>query len=565
MGREGINKIAGVALGNVEADLVLKNATYLNVFTQEFLKGDIAIVGGRYAGIGEYSAANEVDCTGKTVVPGFIDGHVHLESSIIMPLRYAKEVIPHGTTAIVTDPHEIANVLGKDGIDYMLQSTADMPMEVFFMVPSCAPATPFDENGATITPEIVDEYLNKKRVLGLAEMMNYPGVLARDKTTLDKVFAALKKRKLVDGHAPGLSGKDLNAYVSVGVLSDHECSKLEEALEKVRLGQWIMVRQGTAGRNLEALAPLLMGPTSQRCIFVTDDKHPGDLSEQGHIDYIIRKAIEYGVKPETAFTVASHNAAIYFGLKHKGAIALGYKADFVVLNDVNSVDVSSVYKEGRKIAEKEILEWIIVNVDEDIKRKVEHTVNIKSAEPSDFAIAKDREHVIGLIPGQIITTDAGMAERVDVDNDIVKVAVVERHKATGHIGKAYLKGYGLKKGAVATSIAHDSHNIIVAGTNDEDMSFAVKRIAEMQGGMVVVADGEVKAELALPIAGLMCDLSVRAANAAISQVKEAAFELGVNKDIDPLMTLSFVSLPVIPSLKLTTLGLVDVNEFKLLD
>lgn len=392
MAREDLSTIAGVARGELRPDFVLKNANYLNVFTQEFLTGDIAVCDDRFAGIGSYSADVEIDCTGKTVVPGFVDGHVHLESSVIMPLRYAKEVIPRGTTAVITDPHEIANVLGSAGIDYMLQSTADMPLEVYFMIPSCAPATPFDENGAIITTELINAYLDNKRVLGLAEMMNYPGVLARDEVVLDKVYAALKKRKLVDGHAPGLSGADLNSYVSVGVLSDHECSTYEEALEKVRLGQWIMVRQGTAGRNLEALAPLLNGPCAKRCIFVTDDKHPEDLCEQGHIDYIIKKAIEYGVKPEVAFTVASYNAAIYFGLKHKGAIAPGYKADFAILSDRDSVAVESVFKAGRKIAEAgEILEWIKVNVDEDIKRQVENTIHVKSAEPADFAIEKAEE------------------------------------------------------------------------------------------------------------------------------------------------------------------------------
>ncbi len=565
MQRKELDEVIGTALGGSDADFVLKNATYLNVFTQEFLKGDIAVKCGRFAGIGSYSCDNEIDMSGKTIVPGFIDGHIHLESSIIMPLRFAKEVIPHGTTAVVTDPHEITNILGSTGIDYMLQSTADMPMDVFFMVPSCIPATPFDESGEELSPETIAEYLGNERVLGLAEMMNYPGVVARDKATLDKIYAALSAGKIIDGHAPGLTGRSLAAYASTGVSSDHECSSFEEAVEKVRVGQWIMIRQGTAGKNLEALVPLLYGASWRRCIFATDDKHPGDLCDEGHIDFIVRKAIEYGTPLPVAYTVASFNAAQYFGLKNRGAIAPGYIADFSVVSDIESVSIDSVYKNGRKVAEGEILEWIKVEVDEGIIRRVGQTVNVKSATPADFAISKPKEHIIQLVPGQIITKDAGMASGVDLEQDIVKVAVVERHRATGHIGKAYLKGYGLKSGAVATSIAHDSHNIIVAGTNDEDMAFAVQRIIEMHGGMVVVNGQKVVAELALPIAGLMCDLSVRKAKQKIAEVKAAALELGVNKEIDPLMTLSFVSLPVIPSLKLTTFGLVDVDNFRLLD
>lgn len=558
------------SLGEYKAPLVLKNATILNVFTKEFEQGDLAISNGYFVGIGEYEGEEEIDVTGKIIVPGFIDGHMHLESSVVTPVQYCRAVLPHGTTAIVADPHEIANVCGTTGIDYILELTKDLPIDVFVMMPSCVPATPFDENGYAITHEDVDHYLENEHVLGLAELMNYPGVFARDEEVIRKIKVTMRHRKMIDGHAPGLSGKQLNAYATAGVFSDHECTTSEEAITKLKRGQWIMIREGTACKNLESLLPLFKEPYCDRCLMVTDDKHPGDLAREGHIDHIIRKAIKLGVEPVTAYRMASYNAATYFGMAMRGAICPGYIADFVVLNDFNTVDIHSVYKQGYKVADMSqgdkpwTIEWAAPVVSEQIMQGVHNTVKVNEVHASDFALKKEKEKIIGLVPGEILTTDEGEAADIDIENDILKLAVVERHHNTGHIGVAFVKGYGLKSGAVATTIAHDSHNLIVVGTNEEDMAFAVRQLKNMQGGMIVVENKTIKAKLELPIAGLMCELPVEETQYKMDLVKEAAYQSGVHENIDPFMTLSFSSLPVIPTLRLTTLGVVDVNHFELL-
>ena len=551
------------AIGEYKADLVIKNTRILNVFTGEFEEGDVAVKNGYFVGIGDYEGEQEVDGTGKTLVPGFIDGHLHLESSIVTPMQYGRAVMPHGTTSIVCDPHEIANVCGSDGIDYVLHATEDIPLDVYVMIPSCVPATPFDETGYTINSATVKEYLNKDRVLGLAEMMNYPGVVSRDAETIEKIKAAHETRKIVDGHGPGLSGRELNAYVTAGIFSDHECVSAKEAKEKLRRGQWIMIREGTAGRNLEALMELCNEPFYHRCLFVTDDKHPGELNREGHIDSIIRKAISLGAKPENAYIMASLNAASYFHLASLGAICPGYRADFVILNDFASVDIQQVYKDGSLVFDKDHKEALTWGKEYQPKAAILNTVNISDVTAEDF-VTEGPKKVIGLVEGEILTTDEGEADHVDVTKDILKLAVVERHHHTGHIGLCYVKGYGLKHGAVATSIAHDSHNLICVGENEADMAYAIMELKKMKGGMVVVEDGKVLAELALPIAGLMCDLDVEDAQNKMDQVKAAAYKLGVNPGIDPFMTMSFSSLPVIPTLRLTTLGVVDVTKFKLL-
>ena len=556
-------RILPVALGSEPAELVLKNVEYLNVFTGEFLTGDIAIAGGRVAGVGRYRGKAEIDCSGKTVVPGFIDSHIHMESSMLSPAQFARAAAPHGTTAIVTDPHEIANVCGENGIQYMLRATRGLPLDVFFMVPSCVPCSQFDENGCTLGTETIRRFLTEERVLGLAEMMNYPGVLYEDPATLEKIDCALAEGGMVDGHAPGLTDKQLNAYIGAGVTSDHEATSYEEALEKLRLGQWIMIREGTAARNLKALYPLLQGDSFRRCLFCCDDVHPGELMEEGHIDRIVRRAIALGANPAHAFIAASFNAAQRFGLGDTGAIAPGYFADLVLLSDRESVTVEAVYKRGSLAA----MDGALVRPVEEPKaagrKAVSGTVRV-----GDFSAEKLDAHgkalpVIGLVAHELITTDAGRAEAVDTERDIVKLAVIERHHETGHVGLCYLKGYGLKSGAVATTVAHDSHNVIVAGTTDADMALAVETLKACGGGMAVVDGGKVKAELALPIAGLMCDLEAEEAEAALSRVKDAAYALGASHEIDPLMTLSFMSLPVIPHRKLTTLGVVDVDAFRL--
>lgn len=554
-------KLIDVAAGRDKAELVFKNVKYLNVFTNRFVTADVAITSGYVAGIGDYNGENEIDCTGRYLVPGFIDSHIHLESSIVSPKTFSRVVSAHGTTAVVTDPHEITNVLGADGIEYMLKATENLPIDVFFVIPSCVPASPFDENGAVINHLDTEKYMDNPRVLGLAEMMNFPGTVGGDGEIIKMILSAENSGKVTDGHAPGLGGKSLNAYAAAGVMSDHECTTAEEALEKLSLGQYIMIRQGTAGRNLEALVPLLNGDTYTRCLFATDDKHPGELSENGHIDYIIKKAISSGVKPEIAYKVASFNAAQYFNLPQRGAIAPGYIADMVLLDDIQNVEISAVYKNG-KMPELTVKENS--DVDSALNARARRTMNTAKITEKSIGITKSSEKVIGLINGQIVTTDEGEAESIDIQNDILKVCVVERHKNTGHIGRCYIKGYGLKSGAVATSIAHDSHNIIAVGTNDSDIVTAVNTIIDMGGGMVVVNNGSVVESLPLEIAGLMTDADIDYVNGKIDSLKQAAYSLGVNKNIDPFMTLSFVSLPVIPHIKLTTLGVVDVDKFELL-
>ena len=551
------------AIGEYKADLVIKNASIFNVFTAEFEKGDLAVKNGYFVGIGDYEGDEEIDGTGKTIVPGFIDGHLHLESSIVTPLQYGKAVMPHGTTSIVADPHEIANVCGTEGIDYILNATEDIPLDVYLMVPSCVPATSFDESGYTITSAQVKEYLQKDRVLGLAEMMNYPGVFARDFETIEKIKAAHEAGKIVDGHGPGLCGKELNAYVTAGIFSDHECVSVDEGLEKLRRGQWIMIREGTASKNLDALYPLCKEPFYHRCLFVTDDKHPGELNRAGHIDYIIRRAISLGVKPEYAYIMATYNAATYFRLPSLGALCPGYRADFIILDDFENVKINQVYKDGSLVYDSETNSSFVWGEDYKPKASILNTVNISDVKKEDLSI-EGSQKVIGLVDGEILTTDEGEADGIDIAKDILKMAVVERHHHTGHIGVCYVKGYGLKEGAVATSIAHDSHNLICVGTNEEDMACAIMELKKIKGGMVVVKNGEVQAELSLPIAGLMCDLDVEEAQSKMDAVKEAAYRQGVNPGIDPFMTMSFSSLPVIPSLRLTTLGVVDVNKFQLL-
>ncbi len=572
-----------VSMGRAKADIVLKNANYLNVFTNTFQMADIAITNGVIAGIAEkkdeqqdcytYSGKKEIDISGKAVVPGFIDGHMHLESSIVTPDQYTEIVLPHGTTSIVADPHEIANVLGKKGIDYILDVTDGLLLDVYIMMSSCVPASMFDEAGAVLNAHDIEEYMDNTRVLGLAEMMNYPGVINGDIDVIKKIQKTLNSGKIVDGHAPGLSGKSLDAYIAAGVGSDHECTSYEEAFAKLSHGQWIMIREGTACKNLKNLCGLIKYPYSDRCMFVTDDKHPGDLYKEGHIDHIIRKSISLGTSPELAYKVASYNAAGYFNLRGKGAISPGYIADMVVLDDINSVSINSVYKNGVQVTHNGVLDKIYAENMKEYSKKVYEkyksdicdTVNTGDIDIEDIVIKKEHEKVIGLVPGEIITTDEGYASGIDVDNDILKMCVVERHKATGNTGVAYVKGYGLKKGAVATSIAHDSHNVIVVGTTDEDILCAIKRIHTIGGGMVVACDGHVLAELPLPIAGLMCSLDGMSAQEKMDRAKKIAHDMGVYDNIDPFMTLSFVSLPVIPKLRLTTLGVVDVDSFKLLD
>lgn len=551
--------VIDVAAGRAPADLVLKNATYVNVFSNELCHGDIAVAEGLIVGMGEYHGKVEVDVSGKLVLPGFIDAHIHLESSLVSPTEFAKAVLPHGTTTVITDPHEIANVMGTDGIEYMLQATEDLPVDVRFMLPSCVPATPLDESGANLDYRAIDSFYDHPRVQGLAEMMNYVGVVNGDGQVVEKIVASQAHHKKIDGHAPGLSGKDLNAYIAAGVYSDHECSDMEDAMNKLRLGQYIMIREGTAARNLEALMPLLTSQYVDRCMFCTDDKHPNDLLEKGHIDYIVKKAISLGADPIVAVKAACHNAARYFLLNNRGAIAPGYLGDFVIIDDFQHFEIEMVYKRGVLMYDGQLRDFPAPEIDPYLVKRAHDTFHVAHLTAEDFSDGRPHA-VIGMIPGEIVTQDAGYADHADPEQDILKIAVIERHKNTHHIGLGYIKGYGLKRGAVATSISHDSHNIIVVGATDEDMAAAANRIVENRGGITVMENGQVLGEVTLSIGGIMSDDSLVMVNSALEDAKDEAFGLGVSRGIDPFMTLSFMALPVIPSLRITTRGVFDVSS-----
>ena len=556
-------RIIAVAAGREKADLVLKNAKYLNVFSNEFLCGDIAVANGLIAGVGKYDGKTEIDVSGKLVLPGFIDAHIHLESSMVTPAEFAKAVVAHGTTTVITDPHEITNVMGIDGVEYMIQASQNLPMDVHFMMPSCVPATEIDESGAELDCKDIDLYLDNKKVLGLAEMMNYVGVINGDKNVLSKIVTSQAHHKKIDGHAPELSGNDLNAYIAAGVYSDHECSTFENALEKLRKGQFIMIREGTAAHNLKALMPLLTQQYYSRCMFATDDKHPSDLLHGGHIDYIVKQALKNGADPIVALKTATHHAARYFLLNNKGAIASGYLADIVVVDNLEDFNVETVFKCGKLVFDGEVKDFSAPTVDEKLAEKCFDTFHLDSVTPSSFKV-DGKLGLIGLVGGELLTRNLGTAYKIDVENDILKIACIERHKGTNHIGVGYVKGYSLKSGAVATSVAHDSHNIITVGCNDDDIAVAVNAIKDSKGGIAVVENGKIKALLELPIAGLMSDEPLTTVNEKLENAKLSAYELGADKSIDPFMTLSFLSLPVIPSLRITTKGVFDAENWKML-
>lgn len=556
-------RLIAVAAGREKADLVLKNAKYLNVFSNEFLSGDIAVANGLIAGVGKYDGKTEIDVSGKFVLPGFIDAHIHLESSMVTPAEFAKAVVAHGTTTVITDPHEITNVMGIDGVEYMIQASQNLPIDVHFMMPSCVPATEIDESGAELDCKDIDLYLDNKKVLGLAEMMNYVGVINGDKNVLSKIVTSQAHHKKIDGHAPELSGNDLNAYIAAGVYSDHECSTFENALEKLRKGQFIMIREGTAAHNLKALMPLLTQQYYSRCMFATDDKHPSDLLYGGHIDYIVKQALKNGADPIVALKTATHHAARYFLLNNKGAIASGYLADIVVVDNLEDFNVETVFKRGKLVFDGEVKDFSAPTVDEKLAEKCFDTFHLDSVKPSSFKV-DGKLGLIGLVGGELLTRNLGTADKIDVENDILKIACIERHKGTNHIGVGYVKGYSLKSGAVATSVAHDSHNIITVGCNDDDIAVAVNAIRDSKGGIAVVENGKIKALLELPIAGLMSDEPLTTVNEKLENAKSSAYELGADKSIDPFMTLSFLSLPVIPSLRITTKGVFDAENWKML-
>ena len=555
----------------MKADIILKNVNYLDVKTRKFLKGNIAIKNGKIIDIDcEIEADKEKDCTGKFLVPGFIDGHIHLESSVISPEDFAKIASKHGTIAVVTDPHEIANVCGIDGIKWMIEKTKKLPIDVYVMVSSCVPATPFDESAYTLASKDVKkcfELDNTGRILGLAEMMNYPGVIQGDSEVLEKIKLTKEMGKRIDGHAPGLTGNDLVKYISAGIESDHECTNLEEAIEKLEVAKklnqefYIMIREGTAAKNLEALAELMnIDKYKEYLMFATDDKHPEELYRDGHIDAIIRKAISLGIKPEDAYTTASYNAAKYFRLLDKyGSIETGKNADFVLLNDIIKCEIDEVYKSGELITEEVLKNWPLNIIDESLEKKVRNSIHMEEVKPEDFSCKGKEKQVIGLVQGQITTVDAGKANDYDIENDIIKLVVIEPHKGTMHTGIAYLKGLGLKEGAIGTTVAHDSHYMIIAGTNDSDIALVANEIRQMGGGKIVVNKGKVLESLPLPIANLMTDENPLKVIDAMEKMKKAT---KIEKEgIDPFMTLSFTSLAVIGDIRLLPSGVFDVRKW----
>jgi adenine deaminase len=567
-----MSHLIDVAKGESPADLLLKETRLVNVFSGEIYATNVAIAGEWIAGIGkEYAEGKEVlDLGGLYLLPGLINGHFHLESSLLLPAEYARLALAHGTTTVILDPHEIANVLGLPGIQALIDFSKDLPLDYFFMAPSCVPATPLETAGAFIPSTEVEKLLKNPRVLGLAEMMNFPGVLRKDPEVLKKIQAAQKMGKAVDGHAPLLSGKELNAYIAAGSESDHECTRREEAEEKLRLGMWLMIRQGSASKNLRDLLPAVTPQNKNRSLLVLDDLEACDLIEQGEIDHLLRQAVAQGLDPVTAVQMATLNPSERFGLKDRGAIAPGRKADIAAVSDLVDFKVNLTVK-GGKIVAREGKAYPVFKPLFD--PKVFQTVKIKPLNESSFqlALGGEKAWVIGILPGRTLTRklplsvkkdDKGMVIS-DPESDVLKIAVIERHRASGNIGLGLVKGFGLRRGALATSVAHDSHNLVVVGVSDEEMKQAVQEIEKMQGGFVVVDQKEIKASLPLPVAGLMSLETAEGVASQMGKLTQAAREIGVPLE-DPFLTLSFMGLPVIPELKLTDKGLVDVAQFRII-
>ncbi len=553
---------------------LLKGGTVVNVFTDELQKANVLIEDEKIIGVGDYSDT-DADCvhdiSGKYVCPGFIDGHIHIESTMMLPAEFAKAAVLHGTCAVVSDPHEIANVCGGEGIEFMLEASEKLPLDVYVMVPSCVPATAFDESGAELSAADIEPFYRHSRVLGLAEMMNYVGVVFGDEGVMAKINSANKKGKVINGHAPLLSGRDLDKYIAAGIRDDHECSSSEEAKERIRKGQRVMIRNGTAARNLTGLISLFEEPWNRRCLLVTDDKHAADLIANGHIDDIIRLAVKQGKSAVAGIRMATLQAAEAFGLRNEGAVAPGYNANLAILGDLDSVAVSDVYHLGKRVVSDGVLEpFASPEVSTALKERVLHSFNLAPLCEKDFHVAASgvrKCRVIELVKNQLITeetlldVDFGANNGVNTEKDILKLAVIERHKNTGHIGLGFIHGIGLKEGAIAASVSHDSHNLIVIGTSEAEMAFAANRVRELGGGMVVVKGGEVLSEMPLPYAGLMTDASAAEVARQNKAVRESVHTLGVPADIEPFMTMAFVSLPVIPKIKMTTMGLFSSDQW----
>lgn len=565
--KEMLKKRIAVAGGHTAADMVIKNAAIANVFTGELMSGDVAIVDGYFAGIGSYEGKTEIDAKGKTMIPGMIDSHVHIESSLLTPREFGKLVLSQGVASVITDPHEIANVAGVSGIEYMLEDAAHTELDVFLMLPSCVPATSFEHNGAVLEAEQLLPFINRPEVLGLAEVMDFPSVSTGNDAMMDKLMMAAMDGKVIDGHAAGLPAEGINTYMAAGIRTDHESVTLEEAKTRLDLGMYLMIREGTVAKDLDSLFPAITAKNARRCLFVTDDKLVDDLVEEGSVDHIIRRAIQKGLDPVTAIQMVTLNAAECFGLRHLGAVAPGYQADFVLLDHLEEVSIHEVYKKGRLVQDKEI-SGKERTVDDSLPSLP--PIHAKKVTAADLALPLPSPacRLIEIIPNSIVTKERN--EKVTVENgefcispenDQLKITVIERHAATGHVGVGIVKGFGLKSGALATSISHDSHNIIATGTSDKDIIKAVDHVIQSNGGMAVVQTGEVLASLPLSVAGLMTDGPYQQVHEQLSLLNGALDALGAPKDFNPFLTLSFLALPVIPALKITEKGLFDFHSF----
>lgn len=563
--KKTLKSIIEAARGAVKPDLVLKEGNVINVFTGGINITDVAVHSGVIAGLGSYDGRVNIDAKNKFIIPGLIDGHIHIESTLLSPAEFARAVLPCGTTTVVADPHEIANVMGADGIQYMLDASVNLPVDIYYMIPSCVPATAFETAGAVLDASALKKYINHPRVLGLGEVMNYPGVIAGDDAVLDKIIAFSGRN--IDGHAPLVTGMDLNAYAVTGISSDHECSMIKEARDQVSAGMYLMIREGTQAKNMRDLIGFVTPFNNPRCSFVTDDLHPHDLLRKGHMNCLIDLAMELGLDPVTAIKMASFNTAQHFGLKSLGAIAPGYQADIAILSSIKPLRVEKVIKNGAIAFDSD---KILADIHSPELSHSLVRMNVKPYAKDDLNV-KDKGgkiRVIGIIPEQVLTRNLVMEPNVkdclimpDVKADMLKVVVIERHRATGNIGVGFVHGLGLESGAIASSVAHDSHNIIAAGTNDDDIYAAAKEVENMKGGLAAVKDGKVLASLALPVAGLMSDRPLSETAAAWEKLRSVAKDLG-SLHREPFMELSFLALPVIPELKITDMGLFDVVAFK---
>jgi len=563
------NERISVALGNQKADLVIKNARIINVFTREIILGDIAICKDLIVGIGNYSGIAEIDAEGRYACPGLIDSHVHIESSMACPSEFAKAILPHGTTTIIADPHEITNVCGINGIHFILDQTKNLPLNVYIMVPSCVPATSFENNGASLSAEVMEPLTAVDRVIGLGEVMDYVSVLNGDKTMLKKMD--LFDHAIIDGHSPSLTGNELNAYRAAGVLTDHECSTVDEALERLRLGMYVQIREGTAARNLETIVKGLLQKNVgfERCVFCTDDKHLEDIKREGHTSYNVKKAIACGLDPIDAIRAATINAAECYRLKRLGAIAPGYSADIILLNDIESFNIEKVFFRGRPLDSYDLSLRQSSPLED---KNVINTVRIPGITRDDLRIRLngDTATVIRILPDNLVTKKEIAKVKAEkglfvADKEYSKLAVIERHKSLNNTGLGIVKGFNIENGAIASTVAHDSHNLIVIGDNDEDMILAVNEIKRANGGLTIISNGKVLATLELPIAGLMSDKPYDYVESKLKQMINIAWNIGVNRQIDPFIVLSFLALPVIPEIRVTDQGLFDVCQFKFIN